>query len=187
MSHRHRQIVAHWTQLPRCAPWPFRVEQLLDFEGGMTDAVVSAGGETFLLEMLDWGGQRHATRSYRVCAVSADAWQVLARNLRSTSCDLSRTSRELAAFAASATLLRYLVVLNVSDETLLAATALPEDVRVPMAGWRQRLPDPAAPDWLALAGMTRYSGAVAGADSGSAGVGSSSASTSGTVQRPSSA
>ena len=140
---RQREIIRHWAP----GPAPFEVVQMIDFENGLTDAVVRADGSLLVLEMLAWGGPRFQHRVFRTSALPEDAFAVHQRNARSASCDLTRAGRELHALLTNATLLRSLVLLDVSANEVLA---LHHDFAgtIPMEHWRERSHELDRSDWF---------------------------------------
>ncbi len=117
-------------------PLPFDAVLVLDDHLGPTDWLVRCRscGSAYLLEMLDWDGQR---RLYRLRLPAADAVAGLLRDLERGSCDLNRARAQAQHFSLSSRALPVLALLDLSAGALLGIVPSPEGRQLPGTSWRE--------------------------------------------------
>jgi len=121
--------------------YPFRVDTVLDEQGGITDAIVRCTdcAQAYLIELLDWSGAIRERRRFRTSLLEDDVVERFKHNRRRGSCDVNRSAAEWFTVQSQARLTDLELTLDTQRGTLVAATRLPADTDVPMAHWRERL------------------------------------------------
>jgi hypothetical protein len=121
--------------------YPFRIDTVLDEQGGITDAIVRCAhcGQAYLIELLDWSGRALERRRFRTSLLDDTVIERFQHNRRRGSCDVNRSAAEWFAVQSQARLTDLELTLDILHTELLTARRLPPHSDVPMAHWRERL------------------------------------------------
>jgi hypothetical protein len=121
--------------------YPFRIDTVLDDQGGITDAIVRcvACGQAYLIELLDWSGAVFERRRFRTSLLDDAVVERFKHNRRRGSCDINRSAAEWFTVQSQARLTDLELTLDTRRTELLTARRLPAHTDVPMAHWRERL------------------------------------------------
>jgi hypothetical protein len=130
----------------RSGTWPLTIRLVLDDHLGPTDYVASCTicGRTYLLEMLDW---RDPARLLRLAVLPADHAARLIRDLERGSCDAGRAGAEIEHARSTATVLPWLLLVDIRGPRIEALVPTPHGRRVPGAPWRELACDGAWMDY----------------------------------------
>jgi hypothetical protein len=122
-------------------PYPFRIDTVLDEQGGITDAIVRCAdcGQAYLIELIDWSGDIRERRGYRTSLIDDAVIERFKHNRRRGSCDVNRSAAEWFTVQAQARLTDLALTLDTRRAELVSAERLPADADVPMGHWRERL------------------------------------------------
>jgi hypothetical protein len=122
-------------------PYPFRIDTVLDEQGGITDAIVRCQdcGQAYLIELLDWSGDIREQRRYRTSRIDDAVIERFKHNRRRGSCDVNRSAAEWFTVQSQARLTDLALTLDTRRAELVSAERLPADADVPMGHWRERL------------------------------------------------
>ena len=121
--------------------YPFRIDTVLDEQGGITDAIVRCTdcGQAFLIELIDWSGEIRERRRYRTSRIDDAVIERFKHNRGRGSCDVNRSAAEWFAVQSQAQLTDLALTLDTRRGELVSAERLAADTDVPMGHWRERL------------------------------------------------
>jgi len=107
-----------------------------------------------LLEMLDWS-HSHRVRIFAAAAIEPAVVALFHRNRERGSCDLARADREVESFFASAGAVERVIALDVDRNEVLATKSRPDQLFLPSALWRERLPPETDTTWFEALGLDK--------------------------------
>jgi hypothetical protein len=119
----------------RPGTYPFGVDLEIDGHLGFTEALVHCRHcrAPYLLELLDWQG---GLRLFRVSEPAPEAAAALLKDLARGSCDLSRAGAEVQQFSLAARRLPELLLIEMSERSIVARYRVENPRLVPGTGWR---------------------------------------------------